>query len=468
MDGRILAISEEINTEIHQMLCLYLNLTLGKNLITFDYPIKIRIDTLWAQNVASTKVIILTYKEIEDPENLINLQELFKNVNIIAVLTEDPVEDIGIEHDFLKNSHILTFQESTIDNLYMALESFPSDNGSFTVNNPLLDKTSGQKDEESKLEKIDDEETIENASLNEVKDQLTKKSLLQKDEFEVIENRAIRIREEFASPIWKKRQMKPKTVAVWSPLHRTGITTFTINFALFVSQFYLPVAVIEGISRQISMQSYLSTYMNKPTNWLSYGSYLKDGGSPEQLKWSFHDVQFFPLSVSDLQYEWTDREIGIYVESLKFYDLLLVDVPSGEISEYTQELLHQVDEIWLIVNNDLIGFNQWKKYMNRMLPEKKTQIIFFDNFPESQPEKIADTLGYPLLESFPSLYQEIAVHHYKQKPLYFFEGVQKKVDTSFANLLAHLTNKKISIEENNIKRHSSFFDFILKYMGKLM
>lgn len=258
-----------------------------------------------------------------------------------------------------------------------------------------------------------------------------------------LEEKIISLRNEIQIPLWKKKQVDQKTIGIWSPIHRVGVTTFTVNFALFLGSLSVPVAVLEGISQNIKLMSLLDSYNKKKTEWISYLSYLMDENDNEgNVAWTYDNVNFFPLDANSSGELWTDVRIQAYMNGLKFHDLVFVDFPTGKMNSYTLKSLEYIDELWVIINNDYMSFLEWKQYIqNEVNITGEIHTIFVDGYEFSIPEKIADKLDLNLIAKVPTLQEEIALSHsiVSKKPLIKEEGVYEKLKPSFLSIYKYLT-----------------------------
>ena len=258
---------------------------------------------------------------------------------------------------------------------------------------------------------------------------------------EVFEEKIIALRTGVNIPVWKKKQVTAKTIGIWSPLHRIGATTFTMNFALYLASLSIPIAVLEGITKDIKMLSLLEVYSKRSRQWASYNSYLTESNlKAEQSIWSYQNANFFPLDERDIIANWSNDKIYYYMNGLKFHDVVLVDLPTGEMAPYTVESLKHIDELWVIINNDLLSLMEWKGYLQTQLfPRVEMKAIFLDEYEGiSKPKKVASQLDLPLITGVPTLQSEILKNYFETSALIQQEGVREKVEPSFLAILENL------------------------------
>lgn len=272
---------------------------------------------------------------------------------------------------------------------------------------------------------------------------------------EKYEEKIINLREGLDIPVWKKRQIQSKTIGIWSPLHRIGVTTLTINLALYLASLSIPVAVLEGITKNLKMKSLLQIYSNQKRKWISYNAYLEE----EQHKatdtiWSYKEVNFFPFEERDLASKWNEQKIYYFMNGLKFHDIVFVDFPTGEMAPYTLESLQYVDELWIVMNDDLLSMMEWKEYIHQTVkPKVSVHGFFLNSYSFNKPKKLVEQMDLHFISSLPALHEEVSRNYYEAVPLFEHEGVMEKVEKDLLVVLEHLTGEKqkkiISTEKEN-------------------
>lgn len=258
------------------------------------------------------------------------------------------------------------------------------------------------------------------------------------------EEKIISLREALDIPVWKKRQIQSKSIGIWSPLHRMGVTTLTVNIALYLASLSIPVAVLEGITKNLKIKSLLEIYSNQKRNWISYNTFLEeDHHKVKNTIWTFKDVNFFPLEERDLVSKWNEQKIYYFMNGLKFHDILFIDFPTGEMAPYTVESLQYVDELWIVMNNDLLSMMEWKEYIKQTVkPKVDVYGFFLDAYPFNKPKKLVEQMDLPFLSSLPTLYEEVTRNYYEAIPLIEHEGVYEKIENDLLVILEHFTGEK--------------------------
>ncbi|MEK5071664.1 hypothetical protein [Sporosarcina sp. FSL K6-1508] len=244
-----------------------------------------------------------------------------------------------------------------------------------------------------------------------------------------------------------------RMVGIWSPLHRMGVTSLSMNFALFLAQNRINIAVLEGITGQYAMKDWLKRYTPVPSNWISCARAIQTDSTPIHTRWKYCNIMFLPLDKNDPQYEWNSLSLDAYMSTskVKDVDVTLVDMPTGKMADYTLDSLHHLDELWVVVDDSIQEILAWKTYIMQMKEQTKVSIhlVFNKYYSFSQNERISIELGIPLICSIPSLHEETMQNYYEKVPLYFHDSVQEKVDEAFIELASHLFKSKFILKKDD-------------------
>ncbi len=220
-----------------------------------------------------------------------------------------------------------------------------------------------------------------------------------------------------------------KTIALWSPIGGKGVTTITMNLAMYLGMQRHKVAVLEGISNRFVLKQLLNRYTVIPEQWRSWASTLfeKDVKSVKntarKMMWNYKNVQWFPFDKGDPAQKWTKKHIEHYIHELKSYDIVLVDLPSGELDDANRTLLDFVDELWVVTDNNIHTMVEYKDYIAKITEETgersklPAKLIVNQTYSFSEPDYVADILGLPLLGTMPALHEVIHKNFYQKKPL---------------------------------------------------
>ncbi|RKJ74880.1 hypothetical protein D7X33_18995 [Butyricicoccus sp. 1XD8-22] len=252
-----------------------------------------------------------------------------------------------------------------------------------------------------------------------------------------------------------------KIVGLWSPIGRTGVSTFAINFALYLAKNRVYTTVLEALTPQPQLKQTLSRYTKVPKGWISYASTIQEENDPRNASWIYDNVVFLPCAQSDLQYTWNPALIEAYMTTTKIVDVTLVDVPSGNLQEYSKDALNYVDELWILFDDNYHELMNWKQYIQEL--EYKFQIpihlIMSRNYPFSQAHKISKEMGLPLISCIPAMDETAMYNHYQNIPLYYVEEAQEKLETAYYEVASHLFKQPFKPRkgENASSKYSSLF-----------
>ena len=251
-----------------------------------------------------------------------------------------------------------------------------------------------------------------------------------------------KIKRKYEPPFYQSRLDHHKCVGVWSP-ETTGVTTFIENFAIFLAKLKFPIAVLEGITPKQTLELLLSEYnKGRSSSWRSLGSYMMmDNIEVEQIGWSYEGVDWFPfgLHAHDHRYDWDAETIAIYMNALRFYEILLIDFPSRDMSMETLEAVTHVDELWIMVNNRTRVFKQYKHFIQEELIKKRgitCKLLFNGATAQSDPCLLKDYLEVPLLGILPGFDSEIRTYNdrSKVKPLLFHPRISERMQQAYLDV----------------------------------
>lgn len=231
-----------------------------------------------------------------------------------------------------------------------------------------------------------------------------------------------------------------KTVGVWSPIHRMGVTSFTMNFAFFLAEQKVYTAVLEGLTNNYILKDWLRRYTSVPENWLSFAKALHTDEASGSTNWVYRDVKFLPQDSDDNEFKWNAQSVETYMTTTKNMDITLVDMPTGEMGECTQESLHFMDELWVLVDDSFQEVNSWKAYIADIRKKYNLPVHLIANktYPFSDMKRVSDQLNAKIITEIPALAEETMQNYYKKEPLYVQEKVRMKLQQPYHQLAKHL------------------------------
>jgi hypothetical protein len=210
-----------------------------------------------------------------------------------------------------------------------------------------------------------------------------------------------------------------KTIGVWSPIS-TGITTFVVNFAIYLSHFDIDVAVVELPSERQKMKRMLTRFQSLPTKWSSFiENYLSDDLPAEDVNWLYKGVNWFPLGDEDNKYTWNSEILTELLHTAKQYKLVFIDYPSGNMDKSALNSLSHLDELWILIDDNFDEAYQWKKEIHKIIHEYKfnSKLIFNMETPnKSRKDEIAELLELQLIGCIPMLPEIFRLNTYESKP----------------------------------------------------
>lgn len=243
-----------------------------------------------------------------------------------------------------------------------------------------------------------------------------------------------------------------KTIGIWSPLHRMGVTQFIVNFSIFLAQFRIPVAALETPNNVQHLKHLLLQYTDIPKNWSSYATALSNESiSPNSVKWLYQNVHWIPLDYNDSNINWQEDLLFHYINNLKFFDVVLVDLPTSEMEDYTLEIAKQLDELWILVDDSYVQLKGWKEYIHNLQEQLNISIklVFNKKDTYSKTKLIEDELQIPILTEIPSVYYELQKNNYETNPIILNHTVYKKLYGAYLELAKHILGENIEPKNNS-------------------
>lgn len=200
---------------------------------------------------------------------------------------------------------------------------------------------------------------------------------------------------------------KNKTVALWSPLHRIGVTSLAFHLTIYLSRMKVQTALIEIPNKYQYLKTLLSKHTDIPKNWISLAQILanSDETNIKNVQWFYQNASFIPLDDQDNQLEWDSQMIYHYLNSTKAFDFVFIDFPTGELANYSFEVLRQTDELWILVDDSYLQLKAWRDYIKKIEEQGiSIKLIFVKQNIYSQPDTIKNMLELPLIAKFPFSY----------------------------------------------------------------
>ncbi|WP_217270021.1 hypothetical protein [Neobacillus endophyticus] len=357
------------------------------------------------------------------------------------------------------NEEAINETSSPKDNGEKANETSSSKDKEETIKNEAHSPTVEDKNKKEVLEskeppfEVTDEPTISSQSKKLTKKVLKKEQVKQtqpEDEEKVIMERALEIRKNsFLKAKWDGN----KTIGVWAPLNRIGVTTFIMNYSIFLGKERIPTVVLEALNKNHILKTTLKRYSDIPKGWNSYAAALnKKEISADSVSWSYNGVQWLPLDDQDTAYEWTYETLYHYINNIKYYDVVIVDLPTGKMESYTEHALEHLDQLWIIVDDAFQQNLAWKKYIHTLIEKYglTCYLIFNKKLPFSQDQRLASELEIPLLASLPCMHFEVHKNYYEKAPIIEQPTVYQQLKEPFLTISKQLLGESFDIKEKGL------------------
>ncbi|MDD1505533.1 hypothetical protein PVA17_22700 [Lysinibacillus sp. CNPSo 3705] len=240
----------------------------------------------------------------------------------------------------------------------------------------------------------------------------------------------------FARQEWQSN----KTIGVWSPIHQTGVTTFVINFALYLAKHRIYTGVLEGLTSNHILKYWLNRYTSIPNDWVSYASVIHEDIEPTLADWKYGNVLFLPLNDGDIDKKWTSDTLETYLKMPSLLDIILVDMPTGEMNKHTVDSLLYLSELWIVVDDSFHEIIAWKEYISQLnqLTNIPIRLVFNKTYKFSQIQRLEKELGYPLIAELPSLHEEVKRNYYQTKPLIYMDDIYEQLHPGFNQIREYL------------------------------
>ncbi|MFS8304217.1 hypothetical protein [Bacillus altitudinis] len=235
-----------------------------------------------------------------------------------------------------------------------------------------------------------------------------------------------------------------RTIGVWSPLHRVGVSTFVLNFAIYLASQKQDVTVIETLNNDQFLKTFLNRYSTTPENWQSYISALYKDAPNKNVRWTYKGVKWLPLDDGDHKLSIDKETLDLFIGRLKAFDFSLMDLPTGPFMNYSKDILHNVDELWILCDDDYQHLLKFKSYIHNLtsIYEFKPLLIHYKTFDFSHTEEISLQLDLPVIAKFEALYKEAHANHYSNAPLITLKDSKKVLTSPFSSLFEHLTGNQ--------------------------
>lgn len=259
-----------------------------------------------------------------------------------------------------------------------------------------------------------------------------------------------------------------KVVGVWSPAARQGVSTFTINYAHYLTEIGKSVIVLEGIRKAPYLKSKLKSYMTIEEDWLSYAHCLKNLELDiSRAVINYRNVIYFPLDKSDLDLDWDAEFLRLYIKTISSVDVVLIDLENGPMSEYTRNIIEDLDELFIMIDDSIYENIAWKDFILRIQKEAvNSKLLFNKCFDFSKFNDIKSFLNYEEIYKLPDLTYDALKNNYMSEPLIYYTKVD--INSAFDEITTSLLNIEIQKIQNKKPKFMTTFDNQLNALKRLL
>lgn len=244
----------------------------------------------------------------------------------------------------------------------------------------------------------------------------------------------------FAKQHWEGH----KSIGIWSPLPKMGVTTFAINYAIFLAENRIYAGVLEGLKNEPMLKHWIKRYTPIPKEWTSYAKAVHSTADDSfNADWTYRNVLYLPLDDEDSTLQWSADKLAMYLNTPALMDVTLVDLPSGVMHEYTYHSLYYLSELWVIVDDTYQEIMAWKQYIHAIQKkyDLKVKLVFNKQYEFSQVKRLAESLDLDVICTLPALHEEVMRNYYETQPLLFSKGVREQLFEPFVGLTKYLMGK---------------------------
>lgn len=270
-----------------------------------------------------------------------------------------------------------------------------------------------------------------------------------------------------------KHKRNNKVIGVWSPQHAVGVTTFIINFAIYMKKICSKqdFMVIEAVSLNPTIRQLLEKYKSRPNKWHSIIEVLNEESDLpfNSCGWPYKGIEWSPRSNNDYKVKLDEKMVSLYLNTPNDFRFVFVDLPNGKMAPYTLEALKHIDELWIMVDNNFQRLEDWRTYIQTILSDKnlKAKLIFskYYDFSDKIIKSIQKSLDLPCLGSIPPMLEEIEKNHLQTSPLIEFEENFIKLEPYYWEIAKYIIDN-YGLVENELINNKGIFQKYLRNIKK--
>lgn len=251
---------------------------------------------------------------------------------------------------------------------------------------------------------------------------------------------------------------KRRKIAIWKPYENRTALHIIMNFAIFLAESGLDVAVVETLSREGELLDQLLHYTDMPPGWYNFmetvfnphKNYDKD-----KIVWRWKNVDWFPLtpSMNTNGVEWYPNDLDFYMNVLDNYDISFIYIPQTTgipIRPSDIEILFTmkyINELWIIADSFFKVTDRNKEYIHELQNSyfniDRSFLIYTNCFDKKRALNTGKALDLPLLAVFPFFEHEIHLNNVRgSKPIMTNENISKILLSEFQKMREHYPEYK--------------------------
>lgn len=269
------------------------------------------------------------------------------------------------------------------------------------------------------------------------------------------------------SSINKKR----KKIAVWKPYENRTALHIIMNFAIYLAESGLNVAVIESLSREGELLERLSCYTEPPSGWCNFMETVFNPHKPidkDKIIWRWNNVDWYPLTpaMNTNGVEWYPKDLDFYMSVLDNYDISFIYIPQATgipIRPSDIEILFAMryaNELWVFADNFFKITENKKEYIHELQNSyfniDRSYLVYTNCLDMKTAYNAERALEVPLLATFPFFEHEIYMNnHHGSELLMKNENVSSILLNEFKKMREHYPEyrwiwEKIEVANNII------------------
>ncbi len=266
----------------------------------------------------------------------------------------------------------------------------------------------------------------------------------------------------------------PQFIVVTGLLPSTGTTFVTANFARFLADNDLPVAVYEPVTGNQNLFYFLNGEKLAPDHWVSWAHQIQQNRTiRKETNWYRYGVKWIPAGNVPLQREWTSEDDHMLLRWVKQTPLVLADYSEVDENKQGRSLLAEADRVWVVTDCDPLKINRGKDRLQQLYHQtgQKLSIIINRWLPSISREEIKpfcqvwhqDHLrNIPVLAYIPELGEKAIRISWDGNMAWDDTHLKKQLLKHFKSLAANILPEHVVKSMPSVNPGKSLFSVIFK------